>query len=386
MSANAVTPPPKTVTVPPTIQATAAEKPPAEKAPAAPPPQVALTALAAAAPAVDDGEVVNPFAGAGSFALAQRMATALAASTMVPKEYQGNVGNCLIAIELGGRIGMPSIMVMQNMIPVYGKPSWSSKFLIGVVNASPEWTPVRWRWVGKKEDGDSWGVRAVATDKRTGEECVGPLVDIAMAKAEGWYDRRGKVSGEAASKWPTMPELMLMYRSAAFWSRMYAPEKTLGLTTEELDDIGGSVRPGSIDVTSSTVPTAPASKTLADVTARAKEQRQATQDALAEAAPMPVAVPATVVSTPPAPAKPATPPKPEDAISRPAAQPKGQTTLPVGRPAPRGVRVELADGTPIDIHAVDAAAHAAVAPTDEEIAANGPPPISDEDLPPWTTR
>lgn len=390
MSANGVTPAPKTVTVPqPTSQSAAAatiEKPPGEKTSVAPS-QVALTAHVATAPAVDEGEVVNPFAGAGSFALAQRMANLLAASTVVPKEYQGNVGNCLIAIEIAGRIGMPALMVMQNMVPVYGKPSWTSKFLIGIVNASPEWTPIRWRWVGAREDGDSWGVRAVATDKRTGEECIGPLVDIAMAKAEGWYDRRGKVSGEAASKWPTMPELMLMYRSAAFWSRLYIPEKTLGLTTEEVEDIGGTVRPGSIEVTSSAAGVMPPSKTLAEVTARSREQRQATQDALAEGPPSPVAIPSSVVSAQPVPAKPVPPPKPEDVISRPSAQaPKGQATLPIRRPPARGISVQLVDGTPVDLNDEDAVAHAAVAPTDEEIAANGPPPISDEDLPPWPTR
>lgn len=390
MSATAVTPPPKTVTVPqPTSQSAAAattEKPPGEKTSVAPP-QVALTAHVATAPAVDEGEVVNPFAGAGSFALAQRMANLLAASTVVPKEYQGNVGNCLIAIEIAGRIGMPALMVMQNMVPVYGKPSWTSKFLIGVVNASPEWTPIRWRWVGKREDGDSWGVRAVATDKRTGEECIGPLVDIAMAKAEGWYDRRGKVSGEAASKWPTMPELMLMYRSAAFWSRLYIPEKTLGLTTEEVEDIGGTVRPGSIDVTSSAAAVMPPSKTLAEVTARSREQRGHVPTA-SETGPTVVVAAAKV--DPPVKAEPprsTAQPKPEDVISRPTAQvPNGQATLPIRRPAPRGISVQLAGGTPVNLDDEDAAARAAVAPTDEEIAANGPPPISDEDLPPWPTR
>jgi hypothetical protein len=53
-----------------------------------------------------------------------------------------------------------------------------------------------------------------------------------MAKAEGWYHRLG-------SKWKTMPELMLCYRSATLFTRLYAPEITMGIqTTEEVVEMG----------------------------------------------------------------------------------------------------------------------------------------------------
>ena len=52
-----------------------------------------------------------------------------------------------------------------------------------------------------------------------------------MAKDEGWY-------GKAGSKWKTMPELMLQYRSAAFFQRTYAPEISMGMqTVEEIRDV-----------------------------------------------------------------------------------------------------------------------------------------------------
>ena len=64
----------------------------------------------------------------------------------------------------------------------------------------------------------------------SGETIVGPDVTIAMAKAEGWVDKKG-------SKWKTMPQLMLAYRAAAFMIRTTAPEISLGMmTTEELQD------------------------------------------------------------------------------------------------------------------------------------------------------
>ena len=367
MSANGATPPPATVTVPQSTTVTGAE-PPASREVAVATPSSALAQMA------DEGAPVNPFTGSGSFALAQRMANALASSTIVPKEYQGNVGNCLIAIEISGRIGMPVFMVMQNMVPIYGKPSWTSKFLIWIVNASTEWTSIRWRWVGERKDGDDWGVRAVATDRRTGEECIGPLVDIAMAKAEGWYDRKTKDGSGVASKWPTMPEVMLMYRSAAFWSRMFAPEKTLGLTTEELEDIGGTIRPDSIDVTPRSPALAPTpSKTLADVTARSREQRES-RPTLG-----PAHVPVVSAASQSA-----------GAAAAPDAE-RGQGTL-AGvdtKPKPRrGITVTMPNGSTVNPEDEDAAARAATAPTEAEIAANGPPPVrepgaDDDELPPW---
>jgi hypothetical protein len=57
-----------------------------------------------------------------------------------------------------------------------------------------------------------------------------------MAKAEGWYNKAG-------SKWKTMPELMLMYRAAAFFARLYTPDLTMGFkTAEENLDAGVQVQ------------------------------------------------------------------------------------------------------------------------------------------------
>ena len=54
--------------------------------------------------------------------------------------------------------------------------------------------------------------------------------DIDMAKAEGWLGKNG-------SKWKTMPQLMLRYRAASFFSSLNCPELTMGLyTKEEMQD------------------------------------------------------------------------------------------------------------------------------------------------------
>lgn len=183
----------------------------------------------------DDAErAINAFASEANFKGAYRMANALSNSTMVPQQYQNNIPNCLIAIEMASRIGASVLMVMTNLDIIHGRPGWRSQFLIGTVNSCGRFSPIRWRWQGK-EGTDDWGCRAVAKDREFGEECVGPLVTIGLAKAEGWYARNG-------SKWKTLPELMLMYRSGGFWTKVYAPELSLGMaTSEEVVDTTGTV-------------------------------------------------------------------------------------------------------------------------------------------------
>jgi hypothetical protein len=52
-----------------------------------------------------------------------------------------------------------------------------------------------------------------------------------MAIDEGWLTKNG-------SKWLTMPEIMLRYRCASLFGRLYAPELLMGLqTVEEVRDV-----------------------------------------------------------------------------------------------------------------------------------------------------
>jgi hypothetical protein len=212
------------------------------------------------------------------------MAKALASSTLVPDSYRGeaNLGNCIIALELSQRIGASVMAVMQSMVPIHGKPTWSASFLIATVNSCGRFSPMRFRWVGK-EGTDDWGCRAFAVEREGNLELVGALVTIAMAKAEGWY-------GKSGSKWKTMPEQMLQYRAAAFWCRAYAPEIALGMhTSEEIHDTQVAqqvVQPSvATTVTSSVVdvtPTPPEPK---------PRKKKVEPEAIAVAEPVPVPEP-----------------------------------------------------------------------------------------------
>jgi len=162
----------------------------------------------------------------------------LANSTLVPKEFQGKIPNCIVAMNMAFRMGCDPLMVMQNLYIVYNRPSWSSQFLIATFNTNPSFSKLRYKFVGEPGK-DSYGCAAYATDKETGDILEGATVTVGIAKAEGWYDRKKKDSNESASKWPTMTQQMLMYRAASWFIRVYAPEIAMGFqTVDEMEDVG----------------------------------------------------------------------------------------------------------------------------------------------------
>ena len=197
----------------------------------------------------------------------QRVCKMFASSELVPDMYKASdknpiekaISNCMIAIEIAQRIGASPLMVMQNMVPIYGKPSWSSKFLVATVNTCGRFNPLQYRFtekgmlgmvdytdyvwdnatrskkpVVKQFDGKKiMDVECVAYTTAKGSDQVleSSPVSLRLAIQEGWYTKNG-------SKWQTMSKQMLMYRAASFWTSAYAPELSMGMrTVEEQQDI-----------------------------------------------------------------------------------------------------------------------------------------------------
>lgn len=214
------------------------------------------------------------FFSAGGLDLMQRAANMLAHSTLVPPEYrkvvekkrkksQGGyettrednpnaISNCVLALNMAQRMGADPLMVMQNLYLVDGKPGWSSQFIIAAINACGKFSPLRFKitdngekeveWTTKEwvnghqvEEGHTAKVHmktcvAMATEKSTGEVLEGPEISMDMAIKEGWFGKNG-------SKWQTMPDVMLRYRAASFFGKLYAPELLMGIqTAEEMED------------------------------------------------------------------------------------------------------------------------------------------------------
>lgn len=185
-----------------------------------------------------------------AFDHAQRVAKMLSSSSLIPKTYQGNIQNTMIALEMAHRIGASPLMVMQNLYVVHGNPGWSSAFIIASINSCGRFNSLRFdltgsgidmkcvAWTTEKHVKINEGIRNIDEAKAAGLPVLeGAPISMKMAKEEGWLDKNG-------SKWKTMPELMIRYRAAAFWGRLYSPEIMMGMqTTEEVVDIDYKVAP-----------------------------------------------------------------------------------------------------------------------------------------------
>lgn len=214
------------------------------------------------------------FGNLAQYQTLQRMAMMLASSDSIPPAYRSIVmegfgknkkpvandsaiANCAIAVDMSLRMQISVVSVMQNMHIIEGKPSWSSKFLIGKMNAAGVFAgrlrfalsepgaekevPYEYRqWSDSQNKMETKKGMATfverscycwAIDKETGDKLIGPTVTMDMALKEGWLTKNG-------SKWQTMPELMLQYRAASFFANLHCPDLTMGIpTAEEVEDV-----------------------------------------------------------------------------------------------------------------------------------------------------
>lgn len=176
---------------------------------------------------------VSVFTTGDAFDHAQRMAKVLSSSNeLIPQIYRNNIPNCIIALETAARLRQSVLAVMANISIIHGKASLDSKFIIALINSS-----------GKFKDdlefdiqGEGMSRSCIAyAEKHNGKIVKSPRIDMVMAQAEGWLNKSG-------SKWKTMPDLMLMYRSAAFFGRLYCPDTLMGMqSNDEVIDIGAEV-------------------------------------------------------------------------------------------------------------------------------------------------
>lgn len=225
----------------------------------------------------------------------QRVASALSSSTMVPVQYRAftevkefgkvtgyldnpaGLPNCIVALNMAVRMNADPLMIMQNLHVIEGRPSWSSQFIIAMLNSSGKFSPLRFELSEPGEEEtisytvNVWTKGNKTVEARTAtfrhQSCVAwviesgtvlpkftledlkangglygcckhygipllqsPKVTMAMARDEGWIGKNG-------SKWQTMQEVMLQYRTASLLGRFYAPELLMGLQSrEEVED------------------------------------------------------------------------------------------------------------------------------------------------------
>ena len=144
----------------------------------------------------------------------------LADSDMVPKDFKGKPGNCLIAMQWGAELGLKPLQALQNLAIINGRPSLWGDAVIALVRSSPAC-----EYVIEEDDGRV----ATCRVKRRGEPEQLRTFSMEDAKAAGLLGKQGP--------WTQYPKRMRQMRARAFALRDVFPDVLRGLpVAEELQD------------------------------------------------------------------------------------------------------------------------------------------------------
>lgn len=169
------------------------------------------------------GNIATLPAGRSNFSLApqsldeaMRFADTMAKSSIVPKDYQGNPGNILVAVQWGAEIGLPPLQAMQNIAVVNGRPSIWGDAMIALVKGSGLLESM------KEEITDT---AATCTVKRRGESETSRTFTMEDAKKAGLAGKAGP--------WSQYPKRMLQMRARAWALRDVFPDVLKGVHIAE---------------------------------------------------------------------------------------------------------------------------------------------------------
>lgn len=208
---------------------------------------------------------ISPLMDVATFEHMNRVARVLALSPLFPDHLrkgsqEQSIANGILVMNMALRLREDPLTVAQNIYFVGGKPGWSSSYMISKANQHGVFSsPIEWEVKGQ---GESLSVTAFAEMAATGRR-VSSTCDMAMAKAEGWTRN---------SKYQSMPEHMLRYRSAAFLIRLYCPEVMVGVPAQIENDMPTEMR----DIT----PQEPVDHERGSVTSARQEKPNPAADAM----------------------------------------------------------------------------------------------------------
>lgn len=198
---------------------------------------------------------------------AMAFAQILSKASIVPKDYQGNPGNVIIAVQWGAEIGLPPLQAMQNLAVVNGRPSLWGDAMIALVRGSGKLEAIT------EDVGDT---SATCTVKRKGEAPTSRTFTMEDAKRAGLAGKQGP--------WSQYPKRMLQMRARAWALRDVFPDVLRGVAmAEEAQDQPAEKHMGTAEQVPPPAIAAPAS--------RAEKARAAVAKA-AKPAPAPALLPA----------------------------------------------------------------------------------------------
>lgn len=188
----------------------------------------------------------------GGFALtpqtldeAMQFAGMMAKSSIVPKDYQGNPGNILVAVQWGAEIGLAPLQAMQSIAVINGRPSIWGDAMLALVRGSGLLEYIR-------ETPTDAG--CTCTLKRRGEAFeVERSFSVEDAKKAGLWGKAGP--------WQQHPKRMMQMRARAFALRDVFADVLRGVhVAEESQDMPAEKHMGAADEVKAEAPALPASR------------------------------------------------------------------------------------------------------------------------------
>ena len=156
----------------------------------------------------------------------------LADSDMVPKDYKGKPGTCLIAMQWGAEVGLKPLQALQNLAVINGRPALWGDSVIAIVRGSP-----LCEYVIETDDGQT----ATCKVKRRGEPEQIRTFSVDDARAAGLAGKQGP--------WTQFPKRMRQMRARAFALRDVFPDVLRGLpVAEEIMDTPTERHMGQVEV------------------------------------------------------------------------------------------------------------------------------------------
>ena len=147
------------------------------------------------------------------------------AKGMLPRAYEGNPANVLVAIQYGASLGIEPMAALQNIDVIQGTPTLSAKAVAAMVRANGHKL-----WMNEDEQNMSATCTIVRNDDKEHP--------VTVTRDKAWAQRMGLLTKDNYKKQPTT---MLMWRAVTACANRACPELFLGLggayTADELHDM-----------------------------------------------------------------------------------------------------------------------------------------------------
>lgn len=158
-----------------------------------------------------------------SFDELMRFAELISKSTLAPKDYRGNPGNCIVAIQLGASLGLSPLQALQGIAVIGGKPAAYGDAFLAVIQSSDVFE-------GMEETFDDATGTASCTMRRKGRTPVTRTFSMDDAERAHLAKKQGP--------WQEYPRRMLQMRARGFAGRDLFADVLMGLqSAEEMEDI-----------------------------------------------------------------------------------------------------------------------------------------------------